>query len=414
MSVRIMTRVWDAAFPTLPMKLIALKLADCANDEGENIYPSVGRVERDTGASSSVVREALADMEASGLLLVVEDKFGNRRGRSTTIRAFDVDRLKLIGDGWLIWAHADVPVRDLKTGEQKRDTDGALKTRKAWRLTQATPPAGGGVAEISPLRLADPSPPAGGGVPLRLADPTPPAGGPPIEEPSIEPSIEPSLTHPPMVPAAARTGGRVEWIEDLRDEGHAPAVLDELLCRLIGAGLATWKGVDGQPIDPRGPGRQVCLDLKADPIEVVEAIREAVLDRARHRLPPVQTIRELAVDARRAAELRREEARHRGHLAEVAVLGDETASFMAQLRRFASPEYVRGWFDPAGVVSIDGAKVTIVTPHRPSLVAMRGESLANAAARSAFGARVNVAFVEGRAALKEAGPCRVEAGPCRV
>ena len=59
MSVRIMTRVWDANFPTLPMKLIALKLADCANDEGENIYPSVGRVERDTGASSSVVRAPL-------------------------------------------------------------------------------------------------------------------------------------------------------------------------------------------------------------------------------------------------------------------------------------------------------------------------------------------------------------------
>lgn len=180
-----MTRVWDAAFPTLAMKLIALKLADCANDEGENIYPSVGRVERETGASSSTVREALADMEAAGLLVVTECGDGNKRGRSTTIRAFNLDLLKRLGDEAMRWVQIDVPVRD-KDGHPKRNEDGSEKLRRAWRLA---PPVAGPLPP--PVSGGDPS--GERTPPLRWADPTPPVSGAPYKE---EPSLEPSLNHP--------------------------------------------------------------------------------------------------------------------------------------------------------------------------------------------------------------------------
>jgi hypothetical protein len=203
MSVRIMTRVWDAAFPTLPMKMIALKLADCANDEGENIYPSVGRVEAETGVCASVVRAALADLEAAGLLVVVAAGTGNRQGRSTTVRAFDVERLKMLGDGRLIWEQQDVIVRDHTSGEPKRHPDGSAKTRKAWRLAMATPPCDGGRDNPPPLRVTEGTPPCDGGEPLRVAEGTPPCDGGPYREPSIEPSLEPSIepSRPHLLPS---------------------------------------------------------------------------------------------------------------------------------------------------------------------------------------------------------------------
>ena len=154
MSVRIMTRVWDAEFPTTSMKLVALKLADCANDEGENIYPSIPRVERETGVSASSVREAIADMEASGLIAVISEGTGNKRAKSTTTRGFDVDRLRALIEKRVSWAQLDVPVCDQKTGEQKTAKDGSPKTRKAWRLI-STPPATGGATP--PATGGDPS-----------------------------------------------------------------------------------------------------------------------------------------------------------------------------------------------------------------------------------------------------------------
>ena len=56
MSVRVMTMVWDAALGTPARKLDALKLADCANDRGESIYPSVSTIAAVTGLSTRTVR----------------------------------------------------------------------------------------------------------------------------------------------------------------------------------------------------------------------------------------------------------------------------------------------------------------------------------------------------------------------
>lgn len=234
MSVKLSDRVWEAPFPSLAMKLVALKLADYANDDGENVYPSVGTLERKTGASASTVREALADMEASGLLDVVTEASGNRHGRSTTVRRVDVATLAAIAAGELVWRRVDVPVHDLY-GNPKLDASGAPRTRPAWRLVAAgSPDPGGSPSEPSPdendrqpdplrspegHRSPDPAPPVAGGVPLRSPDPNR------QREPSSEPSLSP--------PAPRKRRGERE-----RD------ALDEMISRVRSGSPARALAVD--------------------------------------------------------------------------------------------------------------------------------------------------------------------------
>ncbi len=201
MSVRIMTLVWDCALPSLSHKLVALKLADCANDDGENIYPSVARVERETGCSESVVREALALLEAAGFLHVVEERTGNRWNRSTVIRRFDVERLAMLSRGELVWTHEDVPVIDAKTGEQKVRPDGRPRVERLW--TCAPPGIG--------------APPGTGGVPLRASAPTPPESGPHPSGQRPPYKEEPSLNRHSPVIASGRARDVDLWISFLLD-----------------------------------------------------------------------------------------------------------------------------------------------------------------------------------------------------
>jgi len=70
MSVKVMSLVWDADLGSPTRKLIALKLADCANDKGESIYPSISTIAADTDLSDRAVRKALADLRHDGLLRV--------------------------------------------------------------------------------------------------------------------------------------------------------------------------------------------------------------------------------------------------------------------------------------------------------------------------------------------------------
>lgn len=207
------------------------------------------------------------------------------------------------------------------------------------------------------------------------------------------------LTPPP--PGGQPVGGRgkssaVDWIEDLRAEGLAHHVLDELLGKLVAAGLGTWKDQD-----PRGPGRQVCLDLAADAIAVVEAIRERVLTEFRYRVPPIAKLREIADEARAEHDRRQREARRRAQLRDVPVLGPETACLLEALSDIASPAHMEAWFDPAGVVSIQrlkaGTRVTVVTPAPPNVVALQADGFVKAAARTLWGADCELEFVQGRA-----------------
>jgi hypothetical protein len=78
-SVRVMALVWDADIGTPTHKLVALKLADCANDRGESIYPSIATIVRDTELSRHAVTETLSAFRRDGLLVVTR-RGGPRAG----------------------------------------------------------------------------------------------------------------------------------------------------------------------------------------------------------------------------------------------------------------------------------------------------------------------------------------------
>jgi hypothetical protein len=169
MSVRISTLVWDAEFPSAAAKLIALKLADCANDDGASIWPARSTIEKQTGLGPTAVKDWLAAMDRAGLT-VVDRRGDGRPGSKTTVRRFNLDLLRALGDGSARWRGAG---HDLSI-----DRDG-----------HHGGPLGGPGREAAPVTKR---PPRG-----RVAAPPGPRGGP-------KPSREPSLTRPQS--ASARSG----------------------------------------------------------------------------------------------------------------------------------------------------------------------------------------------------------------
>lgn len=80
MSIRYMTLVWDLPLGNSGKKLVALALADNANDEGE-CYPSLSTIARKTDLDERTVRRAIRSLEEDGLL-----QTRTRSGRSCVYR----------------------------------------------------------------------------------------------------------------------------------------------------------------------------------------------------------------------------------------------------------------------------------------------------------------------------------------
>lgn len=97
MSVRLMSMVWDIEFPTQSQKLLALKMADHANDEGGSIWPSKSRLARQTGASESTIQLGLKVFRQCGLLHVLE--MGGIGPRSTTKYTLNVQLIEALSRG---------------------------------------------------------------------------------------------------------------------------------------------------------------------------------------------------------------------------------------------------------------------------------------------------------------------------
>lgn len=101
-SVRVIALVWDAPFPTPTAKLVALKLADVANDDGANVFPSRRTIERDTGCGETAVKRWLRCFDAAGLTTVDGPSAGGAYN-NTTVRRFDMEALRGLGDGSRSW-----------------------------------------------------------------------------------------------------------------------------------------------------------------------------------------------------------------------------------------------------------------------------------------------------------------------
>jgi hypothetical protein len=84
MSARLAMRVWESALPP-HLKALAGVMALFANDEGENIYPSVGRLAWLVSKTDRRVRADLTSLINMGVLIptTARDGGGAGRGRST-------------------------------------------------------------------------------------------------------------------------------------------------------------------------------------------------------------------------------------------------------------------------------------------------------------------------------------------
>lgn len=77
MSIKIMSQVWDYQFEPSAM-VIALALADWADDDGGSIFPSVARIAWKTKLKDRAVQYHLAEFRRIGLLVPVKNATGGR------------------------------------------------------------------------------------------------------------------------------------------------------------------------------------------------------------------------------------------------------------------------------------------------------------------------------------------------
>lgn len=86
MSGKIMGKVWDLELPHNQL-LVLLALADHADHEGNNVYPSLGLVAWKTGYSEQQVRRVMRQLEKVGILTVVARKPGKSTHYKISVEA---------------------------------------------------------------------------------------------------------------------------------------------------------------------------------------------------------------------------------------------------------------------------------------------------------------------------------------
>ncbi|WP_026618329.1 helix-turn-helix domain-containing protein [Ensifer sp. WSM1721] len=82
MSIAIMSQLFRAHLGSTGRKMLALRLADFADDDGKGIWPTVRKLSQETELSERTVQRILAEFVDEGLLLVVK-KGGSKPGEAT-------------------------------------------------------------------------------------------------------------------------------------------------------------------------------------------------------------------------------------------------------------------------------------------------------------------------------------------
>ncbi|KOF17873.1 hypothetical protein AC244_16030 [Ensifer adhaerens] len=82
MSIAIMSQLFKAHLGSTGRKMLAVRLADFADDDGKGIWPTVGRLSRETELSERTVQRILGEFVTEGLLVVVK-KGGSKPGEGT-------------------------------------------------------------------------------------------------------------------------------------------------------------------------------------------------------------------------------------------------------------------------------------------------------------------------------------------
>lgn len=98
MSIRLMNIVWSTPWPSQSALLIALKMADHADDDGNSIHPSRTKLAKHALTSLATVRRTIAGFRTVGLLKVVAE--GGKGPKSTTRYTMDLGVLMRLHDGY--------------------------------------------------------------------------------------------------------------------------------------------------------------------------------------------------------------------------------------------------------------------------------------------------------------------------
>lgn len=88
MSVKLMRLVWDIPGYTMAEKMVLLKLADYAQDDGTKVFPSKDTVAQQCGCDVRTVRKAIDKLMETGALCLVNERLGR-----PTVYCLDVERL---------------------------------------------------------------------------------------------------------------------------------------------------------------------------------------------------------------------------------------------------------------------------------------------------------------------------------
>jgi hypothetical protein len=352
--------VWNAAIPHSDAKIVAVKLADWADDDGGSIFPAAGTVAGMCSLARSSVCKWQYALEYCGLLKVLARSQGGSRD-DTTERAFDLELLKRIS--WSKVGKKKVePELRLALGTTERQVidrkSGKPKTVKTTvfeviPFAEDTPVAGAakGVSVAgAPVRGTDGSEeithPQHGRVPIRGTDSSRPRGG---HEPS---GIHQGNPSPPQPPARRGEGGwlKLSLLKKLHDEGEPELVLRCFLGKLLRAGLKPWS-----ECDPSAVARQICTDLADETSEVLERAAGILLGAGgrKYVMPPVSECHEAVAKAKaqgRARDLERERAKELCRQRDKAIEDEARIAYRKFVKQYlrerlaeVDPESQRAW-----------------------------------------------------------------------
>lgn len=382
MSNELVGRCWLIDFPTPAMQLVMMKLADCADDDGSNVFPSVAYVSRETILSTRSVSDQLAALRECGLVINKRDVHGNRANRTSVDREINIDLLAAVSDARVrgkprvpsshVIAHVEIEVA---AGADRVHVPGALAPsvfaepltdkqagrRHVWAIMPrgfdvvvdgSTPAAAAGAFGSTPATDAE--------VPLQQLQGTPATAADHPCDSCQQPLLDSSLRPSPLTPQGACVGeGLIDnlenqggwasgWTDEARaavDQVRSSPVVSHIATAFIDAVCGTLQPLKGA--DPATYVRQLANHLRAYSPEELAAAAQATIASRNGTLPGIADLLKIVQAAK--AQIKTEQAAQSGAVAVAS--GDPTLvarwpEVVIALRTKLGRDVVTAWFDP--------------------------------------------------------------------
>lgn len=385
MSNELVGRCWLIDFPTSAMKLVMMKLADCADDDGSNVFPSVAYVAAETQLSTRSVSDQIAALRECGLVVDKRDEHGNRVNRTSVLREINIDLMAAVSDKRvrgkprLPSSHVIAQVEiEVPAGAYSVMVPGALAP-SAFRY-----PAAGGVHPVwaivpraTPATDAEaepPTPATGAGAPLQQLQGTPATGAVHPCDSCQQPIHYPSTDSSPSIPGSESgsedfsKGWASGWSDTAIDAARTVAASPRVGI-VATVFIAEVRGVLMPPagVDGAAYVRQLANRLGDFDAATLAATAAVMIDNRGVRLPGAGDVAAVArtIVAERAAVAHR--------VANVAAVPVHAASpdvvarwpaIRERLGRAIGSDRLRAWFDGVAPVDVDGGHLVLAAPSR--------------------------------------------------